>query len=188
MEFFKVDHEIREIDIQAFDYPDKKIRVIAYIENEAGEILVEQKNTVSIEEERLFECVGTEVLRSDINYRFAINRIIKDTYGKKSGIQVKDTVGIAHVYKDQTDYVYIVYNGKYSGEELAIQDYTKALSFKFMKSDELINSDTIESISKYVVKKISNLEDVGKIEKMEPEYNEGVSSFIKKFLGKKNKY
>ena len=29
---------------------------------------------------------------------------------------------------------------------------------------------------------------VGKIEKMEPEYNEGVSSFIKKFLGKKNKY
>ena len=29
---------------------------------------------------------------------------------------------------------------------------------------------------------------VGKIEKTEPEYNEGVSSFIKKFLGKKSKY
>ena len=43
MEFFKVDHEIREIDIQAFDYPNKKVAVIAYIENEAGDIFLEQK-------------------------------------------------------------------------------------------------------------------------------------------------
>ena len=185
MEFFKVDHEIREIDIQAFDYPNKKVAVIAYIENEAGDIFLEQKNTVTDSNVKPYSLIGTEVLRSDINYRFAINRVIKDTYGKKSGIQIKDTVGIAHIFNDGTDYVYVVYNGKLTQETLEIKNLKLALDYKFMKKDEIITSDTVEPTSKYVITKIKNLGDVGKIKGIGIDEAIKQRHSVRKFLNKK---
>lgn len=186
MEFFKVDHEIREIDVQAFDYPNKKIYVIAYIENEIGQILLEQQNKVTPQEPKPFELIGTEVLRSDINYRFAINRIIKETYGKKCGIQLKDTVGIAHIKKENQDWLYIIYNGKYtSEEELQIKEFKNALSLKFMRKDDLLESDTVDGTSKYVVRKVSGLEDVGKIKVSDLETAIKQRHSVRQFLNKK---
>ena len=185
MEFFKIDHEVREIDIETFDYPNKKVGVVIHIENEAGELLLVQQNMKTPEEKRLFDCIGTEVQRADINYRYAISRIIKETFGKHSNIQVKDTVGIAHFINNNEDWVYVVYSGKFSGTDLEIQDRKKCLGYRFMKYDEIIKSDIVGGNSKFIIKKIHGFNDVGKIDGLSRDDAIKQRHSVRKYLNKK---
>lgn len=185
MEFFKIDHEVREIDIEAFDYPNKKVGVVLHVENESGEILLVQQNMKSPNDQRLFDCVGTEVQRSDINYRYAMSRVIKETFGKHSNIQVKDTVGIAHFFNENEDWVYVVYSGKFTGTDLEIQDRNKAIGYRFMKYDEIIKSDIVGGNSKFIIQKIHGLDDVGKIDGLSKDDAIKQRHSVRKFLNKK---
>jgi len=60
MEFYLLDHEATFDDLKSFDFPNQKIGVIAHIENDKGEILLQQRGVKSRDENMLFEDIGGE--------------------------------------------------------------------------------------------------------------------------------
>lgn len=50
MEFYKLDHEANITDIETFNYPNQKIGVIAHIEDELENILLQQRGIKSRDE------------------------------------------------------------------------------------------------------------------------------------------
>ena len=82
MDFYKLDHEATMEDINNFKYNNQKIGVIVHIENEKGEILLQQRGIKSRDENGLFEDVGGKVDSTDkevnkSNY-FVLEKIIDD--------------------------------------------------------------------------------------------------------------
>ena len=78
-----------------------------------------------------------------------------------------------------------MYNGKLTQETLEIKNLKLALDYKFMKKDEIITSDTVEPTSKYVITKIKNLGDVGKIKGIGIDEAIKQRHSVRKFLNKK---
>lgn len=81
MKFYPLNHEATYDDIEKFDYPNQKIGVIAHIENDNGEILLQQRGIKSRDENGLYEDIGGKVDSSDFSFKDAIIREIKEEAG-----------------------------------------------------------------------------------------------------------
>ena len=68
MQFYSLNHEASFEDLKKFNYPNQKIGVIAHIENENGEILLQQRGVKSRDENGLYEDIGGKVEPEDINF------------------------------------------------------------------------------------------------------------------------
>ena len=58
MEFYKLNHEVNKKDLKHFSYPNQKLGVIIHVENEKGEILLQQRGPNSRDENGMFEDIG----------------------------------------------------------------------------------------------------------------------------------
>ena len=115
----------------------------------------------------IIKIITTEIVDHTVDIKLIVNRVHSADEGKRISERIITIVGQFLGYK--VEYLGFVY-----------EDPVVQASVIRQKPFIVVNPTSKPAVClKHIV---------GKIEKMEPEYNEGVSSFIKKFLGKKNKY
>ena len=156
MHFYSLDHEASFEDLKKFNYPNQKIGVIAHIENQYGEILLQQRGMKSRDENGLYEDIGGKVEREDVNFLSAIKREIKEEAGVEINLVFSDSIGIYHCYKNDINWIFVIYFVKYIDGNFKIMEKDKCTDYHFFKYDEAINSELVTESCKYLIKSIKN--------------------------------
>ena len=154
MQFYNLDHEATLEDLKKFNYPNQKIGVIAHIENQYGEILLQQRGMKSRDENGLYEDIGGKVEREDVNFLSAIKREIKEEAGVEINLVFSDSIGIYHCYKNDINWIFVIYFVKYIDGNFKIMEKDKCTDYHFFKYDEAINSELVTESCKYLIKSI----------------------------------
>lgn len=97
MEYYKINHKIEKSDLDQFQYPNRKIGVIAHIMDESGRILLQQRGTKSRDENGLYEDVGGKLEESDLDFKLAIIREMKEEMGTELNVEFEDPIGIFYL-------------------------------------------------------------------------------------------
>src|SRR5574344_2667128 len=112
----------------------------------------------------IIKIITTEIVERTVNIKLIVNRVHSADEGKQISERIITIVGQFLGYK--VDYIGFVYD----------DPVVQASVFR-QKPFIVVNPTSKPSVClKHIV---------GKIEKNEPEYNEGVANFLKKFLGKR---
>lgn len=156
MEFYLLDHEATYEDIKKFNFPNQRTAVIAHIENENGEILLQQRGIKSRDENGLFEDISGQVETYDENFKAAIIREIKEEIGDNVNLAYSDSIGLYHYYKNNINWIFIIYFFKYIDGVIEIMEPEKCMGYKFFKYEELINSELVTGSSKFLCKSIKD--------------------------------
>lgn len=155
MKFYPINHEATFNDIEKFDYPNRKIGVIAHIENDKGEILLQQRGAKSRDENGLYEDIGGKVDSDDFSFKEAIIREIKEEAGEDIKLEFKgNSIGIYHCHKNNTNWIFVIYFVKYINGDIRIMEPDKCLGYKFFTYKEAIGSDLVTESCKYLIKNI----------------------------------
>ncbi len=157
MKFYPINHEAIFDDIEKFDYPNRKVGVIAHIENDKGEILLQQRGIKSRDDNGLYEDIGGKVDLDDVNFKEAIIREIKEEAGDDVKLEFNGhSIGIYHCYKNNINWIFVIYFVKYINGIIKIMEPDKCLDYKFFTYKEAINSDLVTESCKYLIKSIKN--------------------------------
>ena len=157
MNFYPINHEAVLEDIEKFDYPNRKIGVIAHIENDKGEILLQQRGVKSRDENGIYEDIGGKVDTDDFSFKQAIIREIKEEAGDDVKLEFNgNSIGIYHCYKNNINWIFVIYFVKYINGTIKIMESDKCLGYKFFTYKEAINSDLVTESCKYLIKSIRN--------------------------------
>lgn len=152
MRFYKIDHSINSKDIEKFSFDNQRIGVIAHIEDENGKILLQQRGPKSRDENGLYEDVGGSIENSDIDFKSAIIREMKEEMGDDANIELVDATHIYHCHKKDTNWLFVVFRGKYINGNINIMEPEKCMGYKFFTYDEAVNSSLISEDCKYLIK------------------------------------
>lgn len=152
MEYYILNHEATYEDLAKFNLPNQKIGVIAHIENLAGEILLQQRGVKSRDENGLYEEIGGKVEENDISFKDAMIREIKEEAGDDIDIVVSDSIGIYHIYKNNINWIFVIYFVKYIDGVIKIMEPEKCVDYHFFKYDEALASDLVTDSCKYLTK------------------------------------
>ncbi len=158
MHFYLLDHEATNEDLKIFNLPNQKIGVIVHIENFAGEILLQQRGEKSRDENNLYENIGGKVEPEDINFKAAIIREIREEAGEEINLELNDSIGIYHHFKNNINWIFIIYFAKYINGNIKVMEPTKCKGYNFFKYNEAINSNIVTESSKYLIKTIKNMD------------------------------
>lgn len=150
MNFYKLDHEITIEDINKFNFPNQKLAVIAHIKDINGKILLQQRGPKSSDENGLFQDISGKVEDYDISFKDAIIRELKEEIGNEAEININASIGIYHLYKNNINWLFIVFDCVYQDGELKIMEPEKCLSYKFFDYEELVNSNLVTKSSKFL--------------------------------------
>lgn len=157
MKFYPLNHEATYDDIEKFDYPNQKIGVIAHIENDNGEILLQQRGIKSRDENGLYEDIGGKVDSSDFSFKDAIIREIKEEAGDDIKLEFNvNSIGICHFFKNNVNWIFVIYAAKYINGNIKIMEPDKCLGYKFFTYKEVLNSDLVTESCKYLTKSIKD--------------------------------
>lgn len=156
MKFYPIDHEATFDDIQKFKYSNQKIGVIAHIENDKGEILLQQRGIKSYDENGLYEYIGGKVDSKDTTFKDAIIREIKEEAGESITLELNDSIGIYHSFKNNINWIFIIYFVKYISGDIKIMEPDKCMAYKFFKYKDAITSDLVTKNCKYLIKCIKH--------------------------------
>lgn len=154
MNFYKLDHEITIEDINKFNFPNQKLAVIAHIKDINGKILLQQRGPKASDENGLFQDISGKVEEYDYSFRDAIIRELKEEIGNEAEINIKASIGIYHLYKNNINWLFIVFDCVYQDGELKIMEPEKCLSYKFFDYEELVNSNLVTKSSKFLNKEL----------------------------------
>ena len=155
MNFYLLDHEATFNDLKKFNFPNQKIGVIAHIENSDGEILLQQRGEKSRDENGLFEDIGGKLDPEDVSFKSAIIREIKEEAGEEINLEISDSIGICHLFKNNTNWIFIIYFAKYIDGNIKVMEPTKCKSYRFFNYNEAIKSDIVTNSCKYLIKTIN---------------------------------
>ena len=154
MDFFKLNHEATSEDINNYNYPNRIIGVIVHIKNDNGDILLQQRGSKSRDENGLFEDVGGKFDDTDKSYKSAVIRELQEEVGDEAVIDIGDSVGIYHCFKNDINWVFIVYLGRYLSGEIKVMEPEKCLGYEFFKYEDAIKSDIVTDGAKFLMKSI----------------------------------
>lgn len=152
MEFYRVNHNITWDDLEIYNYPNRKVGVIIYIVDDEGRVLLQQRGIKSRDEKGLYECVGGKVEESDLDFKSAIIREMNEEMGNNIEIHFDNSYGIWHVKKNDINWLFIVFLGKYISGKPEIMEPDKCQEYKFFEYDEAINSNMLSESCKFLVK------------------------------------
>ena len=152
--FYKIEHEISSDDINKFNFENQRIGVIAHIQNADGKILLQQRGAKSRDENGLFEDVGGAVENSDVDFKSAIIREIEEEMGNEANLEFQDCLGIWHAYKNNINWIFVVYDIKYIDGNIKIMEPEKCMGYKFFSQEELMSSDLVSESSRCLCKEI----------------------------------
>ncbi len=156
MNFYLLNHEATSADLKKFDFSNEKIGVIAHIENENGEILLQQRGIKSRDENGLYEDIGGKVEPEDNSFKSAIIREIKEEAGDEINLEFSDSIGIYHCCKNNINWIFVVYFVKYIDGSIKVMEPDKCKGYQFFKYEEAINSDVVTDCCKYLIKSIKS--------------------------------
>ena len=154
--FYKMDKTINGEDIKKFNFENQKIGVIAHIEDCNGKTLLQQRGAKSRDENGLFEDVGGSVENSDVDFKSAIIREMKEEMGNDAIIESLNFSGIYHCYKHNTNWIFVVFDGKYISGDIQIMEPEKCMGYKFFSHEEAMNSDLVSDSCKFLLNAINN--------------------------------
>lgn len=153
MEFSLLNHEITLNDVEKFDYPNTKYGVIVHIENDKGELLLQQRGSNSRDEKRKIEYIGGS-LESNESFKEAILREIKEEAGEDMRLEFEDFSGIFHYYKNNINWIFAIFKAKYIDGEIRIMEPSKCLGYHFFTKEEALNSPIVTEGCKFLIKNI----------------------------------
>lgn len=156
MTFYPINHEVIFSEIEKFNYPNRKIGVIAHIENDKGEILLQQRGVKSRDENGLYEDIGGKFEADDLTFKEAIIREIKEEAGEDINLEFSNSIGIYHCYKNNINWIFIVYFVRYINGNIKIMEPEKCIDYKFFSYDDALNSDEVTESCKFLTKSIKN--------------------------------
>ena len=157
MNFYPINYEAVFEDIERFNYPNKKVGVIAHIENDKGEILLQQRGIKSRDENGLFEDIGGQVDSDDLTFKDAIIREIKEEAGDDIKLDFNgNSIGIYHCFKNNVNWIFIIYFVKYISGDFKIMEPDKCIGYNFFTYEDVINSELVSESCKYLIKSIRN--------------------------------
>lgn len=154
MHFYVLNHEATFQDLKKYNYPNQKIGVLIYIENEDGEILLQQRGRKSRDENGLYETIGGKFERKDSDFKSSIIREIKEEVGTDIKLELKDVTGIYHCYKQDIHWIFVVYFARYMGGNIKVMEPEKCMGYKFFSYEDAMNSELIAENCKYLIKSI----------------------------------
>lgn len=154
MTFYPIDHEAVLGDIEKFEYSNRKIGVIAHIENDKGEILLQQRGVKSRDENKLYEYIGGQVDPDDITFKDAIIREIKEEAGDDINFKLNDSIGIFHLCKNNTNWIFIIYFAKYINGDIKIMEPDKCMNYRFFSYNDALASNEVTEACRYLIKSI----------------------------------
>lgn len=158
MKFYKIDHSINSEDIQKFNFENQRVGVIAHIEDENGRILLQQRGLKSRDENGLYEDVGGSVENSDVDFKSAIIREMKEEMGNDANVKLLNSAGIYHCCKNNTNWIFVIFKGKYIDGDINIMEPEKCMGYKFFTYEEAINSNLVSESCRFLIKAI-NMEE-----------------------------
>ena len=161
MKFYKMDHSINKEDIQKFNFENQRIGVIAHIEDENGRILLQQRGVKSRDENGLYEDVGGSVENSDVDFKSAIIREMQEEMGKDANIELLDSTGIYHCCKNNTNWIFVIFKGKYIDGDINIMEPEKCMGYKFFTYEEAVNSNLVSKSCRFLINAINKYEKLG---------------------------
>ena len=153
--FYKMNNVINSDDIKKFNFENQRIGVIAHIENSDGEILLQQRGVKSRDENGLYEDVGGSVESSDFDFKSACIREMQEEMGNEVNIEALDFSGIYHCYKHETNWIFVVFKGKYVDGNINIMEPEKCMGYNFFSYEEAINSELVSESCKFLIKAIN---------------------------------
>lgn len=154
MNYYEIDHEAAKEDLKNFNYPNQRIGVISIVENNKGEILLQQRGKNSQDANYLYENIGGSVEEYDESYKEAILREIKEEAGENIKLETSDSIGLYHYISKGINWVFIIYKFKYLGGEVKIIEKDKCQGYKFIKPSEAINSEQVSEGCRYLLKSV----------------------------------
>lgn len=154
MKFYSVDYELSFEDIEKFEYPNQKIGVIVHIENNKGEILLQQRGAKSSDENGLYEDIGGKVESDDATFKDAIIREIKEEAGEDINLKFSNSIGIYHCKKNNINWIFIIYFAKYINGKIKIMEPDKCIEYKFFSYNEALTSCKVTESCKYLIKSV----------------------------------
>ena len=156
MNFKKINHEATIGDLKEYNYPNQKLGVIVQIKDKDQNILLQQRGHKSRDYKGLYEDIGGKLEEYDIDFRQAIKRELKEEIGEGTNIEISNSIGIYHRYNNDTNWVFIIYAGKYIKKKKKIMEPDKCLGYKFFTKEEALNSNLVTESSKYLIKELDN--------------------------------
>ena len=154
MDYHEIDHEATMEDIDKYIYDNKKIGVIVHVEDSEGKILLQQRGSKSRDENGLFEDVGGKFDDTDKSFKEAIIREFKEEAGEDANIEIGRSIGIYHCFKNNTNWVFVIYFGKYIDGELKVMEPDKCLGYKFFTKEEALSSDVVTESCKFLINEL----------------------------------
>ena len=82
---------------------------------------------------------------------------MKEEMGNEANVEISDSIGLYHVQKNDTNWLFIIFYGKYIDGEIKIMEPDKCLGYKFFTYEEAQDSDIVTESCKYLIKSIKNL-------------------------------
>lgn len=155
MKFYKMNHEVNSTDLQKFDFENRRIGVIVHIEDDNGRILLQQRGVKSRDENGLYEEVSGSVENSDVDFKSAIIREMKEEMGNEVKIELSDSTDIYHLCKNGTNWVFVIFKGKYIDGKIKIMEPEKCMGYRFFTYEEAITSDLVSEGCKFLIKSIN---------------------------------
>ena len=160
MEFYKLNHEVNKKDLERFSYPNQKLGVIIHVENEKGEILLQQRGPNSRDENGMFEDIGGKIEESDITFKDAIKRELIEEIGDKAQIEISRSIGIFHIPKKDVYWVMVIYFGLYKGGDIKVMEPEKCLGYKWFSLEQALFSPKVTNSCKFLIQNICQLEEI----------------------------
>lgn len=100
--------------------------------------------------------IGGKVDDNDKTFKDAIIREIKEEAGNDINLEFNNSIGIFHCYKNNINWVFVIYFVKYISGSFRIMEPDKCMNYKFFSYSDVINSDLVTDSCKYLTKSIKN--------------------------------
>lgn len=157
MNFLKIEQDVTVEDINnKYDFPNQKIGIIIQIKDKHGKILLQQRGPKSRGDNFLYEDIGGRFESSDMTFKETVIRELKEEVGEVANIEISNQAGIYTVYKNNINWIFIIYLGKYMDGELKIMEPEKCLGYKFFTPEEALNSNLVTNSCKFLITELKD--------------------------------
>lgn len=154
MNFYHLEYEATLEDVQKFHYPNQKIGVIAYIEDDQGKILLQKRGAKSRDDNGLYEAIGGGFDNADIDFRSAIIREIQEEAGTEMNFSLEKCVGIYHCCKKDINWIFVVYYAKYLNGEIKIMEPEKCTNYQFFDYENSVQSALVSETCRVLIQNV----------------------------------
>ena len=154
MNYYVLDHEATLEDLEKFNFPNKKLGVIAHIENEKDEFLLQLRGNNSSGENFKYEYVGGKVEPDEKDYKEAILREIYEEAGEDIKLELSDSIGLFYCPKEDYNWLFIIYSFKCLGGDIKIMEPSKCIEYKFFNYEEAISNENVSEGCRFLIESI----------------------------------